>query len=72
MLNGVRENKEKNFNMEDDKKTGCLIATLLVLGGVLLCITFAISDINPEMETIMLIIGAIIIAVFGYIIFNID
>jgi hypothetical protein len=55
-----------------ENKTGCLIITLLVLGGVLLCITFAISDIRPELNTVMFIIGAVIIAVFGFIIANID
>ena len=37
-----------------------------------MCITFAISDIRPELNTVMFIIGAVIIAVFGFIIANID
>ena len=58
--------------MRDSGHAGCLIAALLVLGGVLLCITFVVSDLNPEMETAMLIVGAIIIAIFGFVIANID
>jgi len=52
---------EGNYNNSD--KSGCLIAAVITLCFVLVIFTFIISDVNPEMETIMAIVGSLIILV---------
>lgn len=58
--------------MSEKNYTGCLIAALLVFGMIFLGITFTISDHNPDLDTLMTVVGVVIICVFGYAIFKVD
>ncbi len=55
---------------EKDDRTGCLIAAVIVLCFVLLIGTFIISDVNPKMDTVMTIIGSLIILIGAIVVSN--
>jgi hypothetical protein len=57
---------------EKADKSGCLIAAVIILCLVLLIGTFIISDMNPNMDTAMTIVGSLIILVGAIVVFNIN
>jgi hypothetical protein len=58
--------------MEQNETQGCLIMAVIGFFGLLLIGTFIASDINPEAETAMTIIGTIIIGVAVFVIYKVS
>ena len=60
-------------NESDGKNdySGCLIVALLVLGAVWLLFTCVLANANPRVETLMMIIASVVVAVIGYLVAHI-
>ena len=58
--------------MDQNETQGCLIMAVIGFFGLLLIGTFIASDINPEADTAMSIVGTIIIAVAIFVIYKVS